>query len=273
MDRRRVHHLHAGGRDAGRDDRRDARARGFHGVEPDQQRARRLRPPQDPHRDLGDDPEQPFGADDETEQIVAAAVEVLAAEPNDVAVGRDELDAEHVVRREAVLQAMHAARILGDVAADRARDLARRIGRVVEALGRDCVADREVGDAGLRDDAAVRVVDVEYSIELTEADDDGVGRRYRAARQRRAGAARHDLHAFARGVAQDRGDFGRRLRQRDGERPLSVRRQRIGLVRREPHVVVDDVAFAHEPAERAHDLGAARDERGVGCRQADHGRD
>ncbi len=206
-------------------------------------------------------------------KIVAAAVEVLAAEPNDVAVGRYELDAEHVVRREAVLQAMHPARILGDVAADRARDLARRIGRVVEAFGRDCVADREVRDAGLRDDAAVRVVDVEYSIELTEAHDDCVGRGYRTARQRSARAARHDLHALARGVAQDRGDFGRRLRQRDGQRPLPVRRQRIGLVSREPDVVVDDVAFAHEPAERAHDLGAARDERGVGCRQADHGRD
>ena len=44
---------------AGRDDRRDARAGRLHGVEPDQQGARRLRTPQDPHRDLGDDPEQP----------------------------------------------------------------------------------------------------------------------------------------------------------------------------------------------------------------------
>ena len=110
-------------------------------------------------------------------------------------------------------------------------------------------------------------------LNLPRPDDDRVGRRDRAARQRSARAARHDLHAFARGVAQDRGDLGRRLRQRDGERPLPVRRERIGLVRREPDVLVDDVAFAHEPAERAHDLGAARDERGIGCRQANHGRD
>ena len=75
------------------------------------------------------------------EQIVVAAVEMLAAEPHDLALRRHELDAEHVVRREAVLQAMHAAGVLGDVAADRAGDLARRIGRVVEALAGDGVAD------------------------------------------------------------------------------------------------------------------------------------
>ena len=35
---------------------------------------------------------------------------------------------------EAVLEAVHAARVLGDVAADRAGDLRRRIGRVVETV-------------------------------------------------------------------------------------------------------------------------------------------
>src|SRR3712207_7896502 len=47
---------------------------------------------------------------------------------------RSEHDAQagHVVRREAVLEAVRAAGVLGDVAADRADDLARRVGRVVE---------------------------------------------------------------------------------------------------------------------------------------------
>ena len=62
------------------------------------------------HRGLRDDAEQTFGPDDEPEQVVVPAVEVLAAEPDDLAVGRYELHAEHVVRREAVLQAMHPAR-------------------------------------------------------------------------------------------------------------------------------------------------------------------
>ena len=42
---------------------------------------------------------------------------------------------------------MHAARVLGDVAADRARDLRRRIRRVVEAVRRRRLGDREVAHA------------------------------------------------------------------------------------------------------------------------------
>ena len=68
------------------------------------------------------------------EQVVALGVEMLAAEPDHLAVDQHHLDAEHVVGGQAVFQAMHAAGILRDVAADRAGDLRGRIGRVVEAL-------------------------------------------------------------------------------------------------------------------------------------------
>ena len=88
---------------------------------------------QDAHGHLGDDAEQALGADHHAEQIVALGIEMLAAEAHDLAVDQHHLDAEHVVGGEAVFQAMHAAGILGDVAADGAGDLARRIGRVVEA--------------------------------------------------------------------------------------------------------------------------------------------
>ena len=53
-----------------------------------------------------------------------------------VAVGEDHARGEDVVRREAVLQAVRAAGVLGDVAADRADALRRRIGRVVPARAR-----------------------------------------------------------------------------------------------------------------------------------------
>ena len=42
-------------------------------------------PLQDPHRGLSDDAEQALRADDQPEQIVVAAVEMLAAETHDVA--------------------------------------------------------------------------------------------------------------------------------------------------------------------------------------------
>src|SRR5690606_15079050 len=161
---------------------------------------------------LGHDTDQPLRADDETEPIVMTAVEMLAAEPDDVALGRHELDAEHVVRGEAVLQAVHSARVLGDVAPDRARDLARRIRRIVKTLIGHRMGDREICDAALRDDAAVRIVYVEYPVELAERDDDRVRRRYRSPGQRRARTARHDPQAFFVREAQDCGDLSGRAR-------------------------------------------------------------
>ena len=159
VDRRAVHHLHAAGNDAGADDVGDALAGLLAGGKADQQRARRLRLLQDAHRDLGDDAEQALRAGHDAEQIVALAVEMLAAEPHHRAIHQHHLDAEHIVGGQAVFQAMHAAGILRDIAADRAGDLRGRIGRVVEAVLLDGVGDAEIGDARLRDDDAVGIVD------------------------------------------------------------------------------------------------------------------
>ena len=118
---------------------------------------------------------------------------MLAAQPHHLAVHQHHLDAEQVVGGEAVLQAVHAAGVLRDVAADRAGDLRAGIGRVVEALVLDRLGDAEIGDARLHAGAAVGIVDLEHAVELGHAEQDRVAHRHRAARQRGAGAARHDL--------------------------------------------------------------------------------
>ena len=71
VDRRLVHHLHAARDDAGADDISDACAGSLDLGETDHQRARRLRLLQDPHRDFGDDAEQPFRTGDDAHQVVA----------------------------------------------------------------------------------------------------------------------------------------------------------------------------------------------------------
>ena len=81
-----------------------------------------------------------------------------------------------VVHREPVLEAMHTAGIFRDVAADGARNLARWIGRVIETLGRDGFADRQVCHTRLRDDNAIGVIDLEDAIELRHAQQHAVGR-------------------------------------------------------------------------------------------------
>src|SRR5215471_17242150 len=93
------------------------------------------------------------------------------SEPHDLAVDGHELDAQHVVGGETVFEAMHAAGVLGDVATDGTGDLARRIGRVVEAGMLDGEGHAQVGDARLRHDAAVGEIDLEYPIELPHAED------------------------------------------------------------------------------------------------------
>ena len=138
---------------------------------------------QNAHRDLGDDAEQPLRPGHHAEQIIALGIEMLAAEADHLAIDHHDLDAEDVVGGQPVFEAMHAARILGDVAADRAGDLARRVGRVIKPGVLDRLANAEIGDAGLRHDTAVVVIDLEDAVELGHAEEHAVGQRQRAARQ------------------------------------------------------------------------------------------
>ena len=82
-------------------------------------------------------------------------------ELDELAVRQHDLGGEDVVDGEAVLEAVRAAGVLGDVAADRADLLRRRVGRVVEARLGDRARDVEVRDARLDDDLPALDVDLE----------------------------------------------------------------------------------------------------------------
>ena len=142
------------------------------------------------------------------EQIEARRIERAAADVDQLTVREHGVDAEDVMHREAVFEAVRAAGVLGDVAADRADHLARWIGRVVAAERRDAAGDLEIRHARLRDDAKVRNVDLEDTIHFRKADEDAVGGRQRAARQARATSPRDEWHAFAMTEPYDSLDFG-----------------------------------------------------------------
>src|SRR5947207_3293356 len=95
-----------------------------------------------------------------------------AAEPHDHAVRHHDFEAEDVVRGDAVLQRVRPAGVVRDVAADRARLLARGIGRVVVALRADLPREVQVHEAGLDDGDLVVLVDLEDAIHPHERDDD-----------------------------------------------------------------------------------------------------
>ena len=103
------------------------------------------------------------------------------AEPDEFAGGKDDLAAENVRGGEAVLEAVRAAGVFGDVAADGADDLRGGIGRVEEAVRLRRLGDLGVDDAGFDDDALVGDVDGEDAVHAGEADDDAAGGGQRAA--------------------------------------------------------------------------------------------
>ena len=109
------------------------------------------------------DTEQALGTGDNTEQIVAGGVEMLAAEPQHLAGHQHQLAAEHIVGGDTVFEAMHAAGIFRHVAANGTGDLRGRVGRVVKAHVFDRLRDRQVGHARFDDGDAIRDVSFQGS--------------------------------------------------------------------------------------------------------------
>ncbi len=206
-------------------------------LEAEQHRASALGGAQDPHRHLRDDAELTLGADEERQEVVALRIEMGAAELDDLPVHQHDLRAEHVVRRDAVLEAMSAARVHGDVAADRAGDLARGIRRVEEAGRADRVRDGKVGDAGLDARRPALVVDFKNAVHFREAEHDCVLARQRPAAQRRAGSPGHDLDAVGLCVLENLGYLVRCTRQDHKQRKALIGRERVGLERASPFLV------------------------------------
>ena len=229
-DRRAIHDFHAAGNNSGTDDARDTFAGIFRRREADQHRARGFRLLQDAHGHFGDHAEKAFRAVDQTEQIVAGRVEMLAAETQHFAGYQHDLAAQYIVGGHSVFEAMHAAGIFRDIAADRAGDLRGRIGRVVKTRIRHGIADREIGDARLDHSDAVIEIDFTDSIELGHAKQHAIVERQRAAGQRRAGPARHDLDAFVVAIAQDFGDLLGGRRQHHHHRQLPIGGEPVALV-------------------------------------------
>ena len=127
-------------------------------------------------------PSWPSEPIDEAHQVVARRIEVRAADLDHLAVHQHHLDAEDVVGCHAVLEAVRATRVHADVAGERAGELARRVGRIEEALRFDRLADAEIGDADLDAGHAVGIVDLQHPAHARNADHDGVLGGQRAAR-------------------------------------------------------------------------------------------
>ncbi len=113
---------------------------------------------------------------------------------------------------------MHSARILSDITANRTRDLAGRIGRIIETVILHRARDGEVRDAGLNNDQSVSQIDVENPFELRHPQQHAVRKRQRATGKRSTRSTRYDLHALGMATGQYTGNLIHRLRQHDNHR-------------------------------------------------------
>ena len=162
-----------------------------------------------------------------------------AANAKDFAGDQHDLAAEHIIGGHAVFQAMHASGIFRDIAADGAGNLRGRIRRIIESCMRNGVADRKIGDARLRNNNAVVIIDVPDAAELGHAEQHAVGERKRAAGQRGAGPARHHLDALIVAIAQHLGDLLGSLRKHHNHGQLAISGQPVTFIRSQFALGVD----------------------------------
>ena len=125
---------------------------------------------------------------------------------------------------------MHAARVLRDVAADRARDLRRGIGSVVETVNCRRLGNREIAHARLHRRRARHRIDRQDASEFGERQHDALRIGQRASRQARAGAARHHGYLCVVTSLQDRNDLRFVLGKQHGGGLRAKQGQAVALV-------------------------------------------
>ena len=225
-----VHHLQPGRNNACRNHRRH-RVTGFaHIVKAGHDAACELRLGHKLDQHLQRDRQHAFAAHHHAHQVVARCVQRLRAKGDGLAFNRQAAHLQHVVQGQAVFQAMHAARVFGHIAANGAGDLARRVGGVVQAVGRGGLADGQVAHAALHARGAAVGVDLQNLVELGQRHGHAQGVGHGATRQTRARTARHHRHAQRMAAAQHRLHLRLGLGQGHDQRALAVGGQAVALV-------------------------------------------
>ena len=202
-------------------------------------------------------PSRPFGPDEDSEQVIAAGIEMLAAQPDHVAVHQHDLAAEHIVRGQSVFEAVHPAGILRHIAADGAGDLRGRVGRVVEAAMGNRLGDREIGHARLHHGDPVGEIDLADAVEPRHPEQHAVTQRQGPAGQRGAGPAGNHLDPVGMAIAEHARHLVDGSRQHHHHGKLAIGGETVGFIG--PHLALggNDPLARHEGPQRPHDFAAA----------------
>ena len=227
---RPVHHLQAGRDDARCNDGGHRIAGLAQVVKAGHDAARQLRLGHQLDRHFGGHGQHALAANHHAEQVVTGRIERGAAKLDGLALDGVALDLQHVVHCQTIFEAVHAARVFGHIAADGAGDLAGRIGRVVQPVGRCGFRDGQVAHAALHGGRARSHVNVEDLVELGQRQRHAQPMGHGAARQARTSPARDHGYGQRMTGFQHRLDLGVGFRQRHHQRALAVGGQAIALV-------------------------------------------
>ena len=163
---RPVHHLEPGRDDARCNDGSHRIAGLAQVVEAGHDAACQLRLGYQLDRHFGGHGQHALAANHHAEQVVAGRIERSAAKLDGLAFDGVAFDLQHVVYRQTIFEAVHPARVFSHVAADGAGDLARRVWRVVQAVGRCGFRDGQVAHTALHSGRARPHVNIEDLVEL-----------------------------------------------------------------------------------------------------------
>ena len=189
----------------------------FKGRERRRQHRPRLGMGNEPQGRLRDDTEETFGTHEHADEVETGFVFMTAsASFEDLPVGEDDLEAEHIMPSDSVFHAAGTARVRGDGAADRAFFETGRIGRVIPAERADGLLQVIENHPRLDHGDAVGRIDFEDAVHFPNRKENPAPDRDTAAHITDArSAGRHGDVVLAR-EAHRRNDFVPRSRLDDG---------------------------------------------------------
>src|SRR5580704_8127309 len=165
------------------------------------------------------------------------------------AIRQDNFKPENMRRGETVFEAVCSAGIFGDVAADAAHGLRRRVGCVEIFLWQNAAGDIEIYYAWFDDDACIRYIDFENAIHPRQADDDSVFDGKRAAAEPGSRTARNEWNFIGVAEFQKRLDLSRVFRKQNAKRHHAKIRESVAFVGAQFFGGCDQSAWADDFAE------------------------
>ncbi len=197
------------------------------------------------HGDFSDQAKRSFGADEQSRQIVARRIERCAPETHQLAAREHNFKRDNVVRGHAVRQRVRPAGIFGNISADRAGFLARRIGSEMKSEVLHGSAEVGIYHARLHRGALVFSVNFNDAFHARKGNDDPAVPRDCAAGKASSRAAANDWNLVAIGEPHDFDHIGRGARENHAVRPRYLDRA-VVLVEQQVLRLVEDPASAQK---------------------------